>query len=220
MRLASLNSVSARRLFLSVGLFSLMALATGPSLAQTAETAKLTDLMVAGPLGDKQLGKDDAPVTIVEYASLTCVHCASFHTGTMAQLKERYIDTGKVRLIFREFPFDPLSTAASMVARCAPEPRYFPLIDLFFKQQQDWAGSAKPIEALLAIGRQAGFTQESFEACLKNQAVYDGINAVKQRGVDVLKVSSTPTFFINGVKSAGNKSIEEMEKLIEPHLKK
>lgn len=193
----------------------------GIALAQQAKSqAKTPDaLMQAGPLGDKALGKDDAPVTIIEYASLTCGHCANFHQRTFPALKEKYIDTGKVRLIFREFPLDPLSTAASMMARCSAEQRYFPLVSVLFQQQPQWAGSDKPLDALLAIARQAGFTQESFEACLKNQSVYDGLNAVKKRGAEVHGVNSTPTFFINGQVRRGDMSLEELEKVIEPLLK-
>ena len=189
--------------------------------AATAEASGLAkELLTPGPLGDKAIGKADAPVTIVEYASLTCSHCANFHTGTYKELKEKLIDTGKVRLIFREFPLDPLSTAASMMARCAPEARYFPLVDVLFQQQRNWAGSEKPLEELLAIARQAGFTQESFEACLKNQSVYDGLNEAKKRGAEKFGVNSTPTFFINGQIRRGDVSFEELSKLIEPHLPK
>ncbi|KAF0230353.1 MAG: hypothetical protein FD175_1675 [Beijerinckiaceae bacterium] len=177
-------------------------------------------LLQPGPLGDKILGKDDAPVTIVEYASLTCSHCANFHANTFSALKEKYIDTGKVRLIFREFPLDPLSTAASMMARCSTEQRYFPLVSVLFAQQRQWAGSDKPLDELLAIARQAGFTQESFEACLKDQKIYEGLNDVKKRGAEVHGVNSTPTFFINGEIRRGDMSIEEIDKVIELILKK
>lgn len=193
----------------------------GSTPASASESGTdMAALMQAGPLGDKVMGNADAPVTVVEYASLTCIHCANFHTRTLPALKERYIDTGKVRLVFREFPFDPLSTAASMLARCTTEQRYFPLIDVFYKQFETWTGSQAPLDELRKIASLAGFTQESFEVCLKDQKVYDGINDAKKRGADVLGVSSTPTFFINGQKTSGFKSIEEFEKLLEPHLKK
>jgi protein-disulfide isomerase len=181
--------------------------------------AEIAGLLQPGPLGDRVIGKPDAPVTIVEYASLTCSHCANFHQVTYPALKEKYIDTGKVRLIFREFPLDPLSTAASMIARCAPEPRYFPLVSVLFQQQRGWAGSDKPLEELLTIARQAGFTQETFDACLKNQSIYDGLNDVKKRGAEVFGVNSTPTFFVNGQVRRGDATLEELEKLIEPLLK-
>lgn len=195
-----------------------------PPAQQASQTANpravdSTGLLQPGPLGDRILGKADAPVTIVEYASLTCSHCANFHERTYPAFKEKYIDTGKVRLVFREFPLDPLSTAASMIARCAPEPRYFPIVTVLFQQQRAWAGSEKPLEELLAIARQAGFSQESFDACLKNQSVYDGLNEVKKRGSEVFGVNSTPTFFINGEIRRGDLSLAELESLIAPHLK-
>jgi protein-disulfide isomerase len=223
-RLPLLTGCRSRRSLagaLLAGAVALGVAAPGIALAQAKKTdpAKMAELLKASALGDKVLGKEEAPVTIIEYASLTCSHCAAFHEGTLPALKEKYIDTGKVRLIFREFPFDPLSTAASMIARCSTEQRYFPLVSVFFKQQQGWAGSDKPLDALLAIARQAGFTQESFEACLKDQKIYDGLNEQKKRGAEVHEVTATPTFFINGEKKSGNMPIEDFDKLLEPLLK-
>lgn len=191
--------------------------AEAPASKPSATSAAL---LQAGALGDKVLGKDDAPVTIIEYASLTCSHCANFHEKSFPALKEKYIDTGKVRLIFREFPLDPLSTAASMMARCSTEQRYFPLVSVLFQQQRQWAGSEKPLDELLAIARQAGFTQESFEACLKDQKIYEGLNEMKKRGAEVHGVNSTPTFFINGEVRRGDMSVEEIDKVMELLLKK
>jgi len=212
---------SSRR-FMLAGFAALgLAFSSAAALAQAASpTVSIADLMVAGPLGDKSMGDEKAPVTIVEYASLTCIHCSNFHNEVVPQLKAKYIESGKVRLIFREFPFDPLSTAASMLARCAPEARYWPMIDVFYRSFDSWTRAEKPLDAMLAIARQAGFTQESFEACLKNQSVYDGINAQRKRGSEVLGVSSTPTLFINGQRVVGGRSIEELEKIIEPLLNK
>jgi protein-disulfide isomerase len=206
-----------RNVLQSAALAAALAAMPVAALAQQGKTPEA--LLQAGPLGDKVLGKDDAPVTIIEYASLTCGHCANFHTRTFPALKEKYIDTGKVRMIFREFPLDPLSTAASMMARCSSEQRYFPLVTMLFQQLPQWAGSDKPLDALLAIARQAGFTQESFEACLKNQSVYDGLNTAKKRGAEVHGVNSTPTFFINGQIRRGDMSIEDLDKVLEPLLK-
>ena len=185
-----------------------------PALAQAAPA----DLMVAGPLGEMALGAENAPVTIIEYASMTCPHCATFHEKTYPELKKRYIDTGKVRFIFREFPLDPLAAAGFMLARCAGKDKYFPLIETLFQKQREWVVQ-KPLAPLLAIAKQAGFTQESFEKCLANQQVLDGIDNVRQRAVQKLNVSSTPTFFINGKIARGALSIEEIEKQIEPYLK-
>ena len=149
------------------------------------------------------LGKDDAPVTIVEYASMTCPHCAHFHKTTLPELKTKYIDTGKARLIFREFPFDPRAEAGFMLARCSND-NYFPMIEVLFKQQESWAGVQDAKEALLQISKLAGFSQESFEACLTDQKLLEDVRAVRERGSKEFGVDSTPTFFINGKQISGS----------------
>jgi protein-disulfide isomerase len=174
--------------------------------------------MAPGALPDRVLGNADAPVTIIEYASLTCPHCAQFATTTFPELKKRYIDTGKVRFIYRDFPLDQLAAAGSMLAHCAPAERYFDVIDALFHQQKKWAVN-KPLPPLLAIAKQAGFTQQSFEACLSNQKLLDDLEKGRDRAAKQFGVSSTPTFFINGQIQRGGMSIEELEKLIQPHLK-
>src|SRR6185312_11797739 len=178
-------------------------------------------LMKKAALPDMVMGDANAPVTIIEYASMTCPHCAHFQETTFPELKKRYIDTGKVRYIFREFPLDNLAAAAFMLARCASvddKGRYFALIDNLFRQQRQWAVE-KPIPPLMAIAKQAGFTEQSFNACLANQQVLDGIESIRQRAVDKFKVQSTPTFFINGTSYPGALSIDEMAKVIDPYLK-
>ena len=188
------------------------------SLPALAQNVSVQDLSVQGPLGDVALGPETAKVTIVEYASLTCSHCAAFHKGTWPELKKRYLDTGKVRFTLREFPLDPLATAGFMLARCDGNAKYYPISDLLFEQQRNWAFSDKPLDALRALMRQAGFSQEKFDACLRDQKLYDAVNAVKNRGVEQFNVDSTPTFFINGQRHAGNMSIDELEKVIKPLL--
>ncbi|WP_273725603.1 DsbA family protein [Brucella gallinifaecis] len=185
------------------------------SAEASVDAAKVAE---AGKLKDMVYGKADAPVTIVEYASLTCSHCADFAVNTFPTIKEKYIDTGKAKLIFREFPFDPRATAAFMLARCAPEDRYFPMIEVFFKQQQQWAGAADGEAALLQIAKLAGFTQESFKACLTNQQVLDDVRATMERGSQEFGVNATPTFFINGQKYAGALSVDEMSAIIDKLL--
>ena len=194
--------------------------AAPPAVAETpaAPTAEGDDLMVAGPLGEKWLGSADAPVTIIEYASMTCSHCQRFHTTTYPTLKTKYIDTGKVRFIFREFPLDSLAAGAIMLARCAPGDNYFPIVELLFEHQREWAFVEKPLDALFGFMRQAGFTQESFRACLSNQEVLDGVSWVRDRAAEKFGVESTPSFFINGKKYAGALEIEELDKIIEPLL--
>lgn len=186
-----------------------------PALAQSPSPA---DLAVAGPLGDIIQGKDDAPVTIIEYASMTCTHCATFHNITYPVLKTKYIDTGKVKYILREFPLDPLAAGAFMLARCAGKDKYHPLVEILFQKQKDWVVQ-KPIEPLMAIAKQAGFTEESFNACLQDQKLLEGIEQVRTRAAEKLGVNSTPTFFINGRVHRGALTIEELEKQIAPLLR-
>jgi protein-disulfide isomerase len=195
-----------------------------PVLAQRKKAAgpsevSVEELMKPGPLPDLILGKDDAPITIVEYASMTCGHCANFHNTVFPVLKEKYIDTGKVRFIMREFPLDNLAAAASMLARCAGGEKTFPLISVLFARQEEWAfvrGDPRP--ELFKFAKQAGFTQESFDKCLADQKLLDEVTAVRTRGTDTFGVSSTPTFFINGKKLAGG-SLEDFEKAFASILK-
>jgi protein-disulfide isomerase len=191
---------------------------SGPAQAETVPAA---ELMQPEALPDMVMGSDKAKVTIIEYASMTCPHCAHFQDTTFPELKKRYIDTGKVRYIFREFPLDNLAAAAFMLARCAGEKdsgKYFAMVDTLFRQQLTWAVE-KPLPPLLAIAKQAGFSQQTFDACLANQKILDGIEAVRQRAIDKFKVQSTPTFFINGNLVAGAMSIDEIAKLIDAQLK-
>jgi protein-disulfide isomerase len=192
-----------------------LVLTSPPALAQNVAPA---DLAAPGPLGDVALGPADAKVTIIEYASMTCPHCAAFHQETWPELKKRWVDTGKVRFVLREFPLDPLATAGFMLARCDGESKYYPIVDLLFSQQRAWAYAERPLDALRQMMKQAGFSQEKFDSCLKDQKLYDAVNAVKNRGMDVFKVESTPTFFINGQRHPGNLSIDEIEKVIKPIL--
>ncbi len=184
---------------------------------ESAGNVDMAELLKPGALPDKQLGKDDAKVTIVEYASMTCPHCAHFAATTFPELKTKYIDTGKARYILREFPFDPSAEAGFMLARCAKD-NYFPMVDVLFKQQANWVGVNNTKDALLQISKLAGFTQESFEACLTDQKLLDDVRSVQKRGADEFKVDSTPTFFINGKTYKGALSIEEVSAIIDPML--
>lgn len=223
----------SRRDFVSgVSIIALCA-ATGTTLAAPmtawaqasgSATVPLADLAEPSPLGDMVLGKEDAPVTIIEYASMTCPHCAHFATNTFPKLKEKYIDTGKVRFIFREFPLDPLAAAASMLARCVDKDKFFSVLELLFHTQAQWAVQ-NPLEPLFSAAKQAGYTREAFESCIdtrnneNSRKILSGIESTRNRGADKLKVASTPTFFINGKRVAGALSIEEMDKEIAPYLK-
>ncbi|MGA8497247.1 MAG: DsbA family protein, partial [Xanthobacteraceae bacterium] len=160
------------------------------------------DLAHAGPAGDVMIGSDKAPVTVIEYASMTCPHCAHFEETTLPELKKRYIDTGKVRYVMREFPLDALAAAGFMLARCAGPDKYESVVETLFAKQPDWV-IQQPIPPLMAIAKQFGFTEESFNACLANQKVLDGIQEVRDRASEKLGVDSTPTFFVNGKKLSG-----------------
>jgi protein-disulfide isomerase len=190
-----------------------------PSVAAPAPSGKvdMAKLLEEGSLPEMTLGEADAPVTIVEYASMTCSHCASFHTDTLPTIKEKYIDTGKARLIFREFPFDPRAEAGFMLARCSDD-KYFAMVDVLFKQQRNWAAADNAREALLQIARLGGFSQESFEACLTDQALLDNVRAVRLRGANDFGIDATPTFFINGNKYSGALKVDEMSAIIDSLL--
>ncbi len=187
----------------------------GDALAQTVSPA---DLAQEGPLGDVVEGSADAPVTIIEYASMTCSHCAHFATTTYPELKKKYIDTGKVKYILREFPLDPLAAGAFMLARCAGKDKYYPMVEMLFQKQKDWVVQ-NPIPPLLSLAKQAGFTQESFESCLKDQKILEGIETTRTYGAEKLGVNSTPTFFINGKVFRGAMTIDELDKQLQPLLK-
>ena len=193
-----------------------------PALAQHKKgpaEVSVDELMKPGPLPELSLGSADAPITVVEYASMTCGHCAHFHNTVFPLLKEKYIDTGKVHFIMREFPLDNLAVAASMLARCAGGEKTFPLISALFAKQEEWAfvhGDPRP--ELLKLAKQAGFTKESFDKCLTDQKLLEKIEAVRARAAKVFGVKATPTFFINGKKLDGV-TLEDFEKAFAPILK-
>jgi protein-disulfide isomerase len=186
--------------------------------ATSVSLAQAMDLNAEQALPDIVLGDENAPVTIIEYASMTCPHCANFNNNTLPVIKEKYIDTGKVKLILREFPFDPRAVAAAMLARCAAPEHHYALIDVLFKRQREWAQAPDPRPVLLQIARFAGFSQETFEACLKSQELLDNVRKVQEKGADDYGVESTPTLFINGDKHTGALSPDELSKIIDSKL--
>ena len=213
---------SNSKLIIAVGVLAVIAAAFYfyNNSGSTGGGGKLAGMSEIAP-DEHILGSADAPLTIYEYASMTCSHCANFHSNTLPAIKKKYIDTGKVRLVFREFPVsnqDMRSIAAFMLARCADEDKYFPMVDLMFKKQDEWARADDPTPVLLNIAKFAGFTQESFSACLKNQTVMDRVLEVKNKASDNYDVSGTPTFFIDGKKQVGNRSVEDFSKLLDDAL--
>lgn len=188
-------------------------------LALAADTVPMEDLMKPGDLKELTLGPPDAKVVVVEYASMTCGHCARFHETVFPKLKEQYIDTGKIQFVMREFPLDNLAAAASMLARCSGDDKAFPMISVLFDKQEDWAYvKSNPVPALMEIAKQAGFTKESFEACLKDDELLKKIMARREKAASQFGVNSTPTFFVNGTKLTGATTIEDFSKVIDPLL--
>lgn len=172
-------------------------------------------LMEEGPLADIVMGNADAPNVIVEYASMTCPHCANFYTNVFPEVKEKYIDTGKAKFVFREFPLDGLAVAASMLARCAGDDRFYPMIDGLFETQETWAVPGEDgKEKLLLIAKQAGFSQEKFDECLADKELFDKIVAVRKKAHEEYGVESTPSFFVNGKRLKGV-AFENFEAAIE-----
>ncbi len=192
-------------------------LTAGPAAAQTVEQAKLM-APEASPLPVQALGDPKAPVTIIEYASATCSHCADFYVKTFPTLKKTYIDTGKVHFIFREFPFEPVATAAFMLARCMPPDKYEAMIGTLFETQRAWAFGGDPAAGLLTIAKQAGMSQDEFEKCLSDKDLAEKIQESARYGNQELGINATPTFFINGKKVSGALSAEEFAKEIDPLL--
>src|SRR6202023_515500 len=173
-------------------------------------------------LPDMALGPKDASVTVTEYASMTCPHCAAFNENVFPKIKAAYIDTNKIRYVFREFPLDIKAAAGSMLSRCIAKDdagKYFAVTDLLFKQQSDWV-MKNTTETLTRIGKQARLSEQNVEDCLKDQALLDKIAADQKYAAEVLKVDSTPTFFINGEKIKGEASFEAFDKVIKPLLKR
>lgn len=209
--------MSTRRTMMLGSVAAAAALSAGmPARAQTS--LNMAEVLAAAnpALPDLLYGSADAKVTIIEYASTTCSHCARFHNEVFPELKAKYVDTGKVRFIFRNFVLNPLDTAASMLSYCGPAERRGAFIEFLFKQQERWAFTNTPLDALLTAARQAGFTQESFNACLQRQDLYVALNATKDKAADGFKINSTPTLIINGQVHRGALTMAELDRILQP----
>ncbi|MCK6454027.1 MAG: DsbA family protein [Alphaproteobacteria bacterium] len=191
----------------SAGTLAANATPAGTTAVATQQTAAATQvaqgLMPELKPDDMVLGSPDAKVTIVEYASLTCPHCARFHKDTLPQIKKEFIDTGKVKLVYRDFPFDEASFRAAMVARCAGKEKFYGFIDALFSTQDSWTREADWKAALARIAKLGGMSQETFDKCLADKSVEEPILAKRLEASQKLGVDSTPTFFINGEKVGG-----------------
>lgn len=171
----------------------------------------------AGPpitTDDRILGKPDAPITIVEFASLTCPHCADFDANTLPKLKAAWIDTGKARLVFKDFPLDQAAVRAAMLARCAPPEQFYPFIDALFHSQTTWATGGKVDTALGKLAKLSGMTDDQFAACMKDEAVQKRVLDSRLQAEQQYKVESTPTFFVNGVQIVGAQPYAEFERVL------
>ena len=215
--------ITRRAFTAALSLTGLAALAGVTPFRLIADAIAQSGPDVAKPvsLPDMALGPANAPVTITEFASMTCPHCAAFNETVFPKIKSEYIDTGKIRYVFREFPLDIKAAAGAMLARCIAKDdagKYFAVIDMLFKQQNDWV-LKNTTETLIRIGKQAGLSQQAVEDCLKDQALLDKIAADQKYASEVLKVDSTPTFFINGDKIKGEASFGEFDKRIKSLLK-
>jgi protein-disulfide isomerase len=182
----------------------------GPAEVPVAELMK-----PPGDLPEIVLGPAEAKVTIVEYASLSCGHCAAFHKNVLPELKTKYIDTGKIRLIMRDHPGNDRAVAGAMLARCLPNDKAYPLIDALFKLQDQWAFvKESPLPKLLEIAKQAGFTEESFNKCLTDDKLLKTINGNFETALTKFGVRATPTFFVNGKRLQGAPTIDSFDKAI------
>ncbi|MGD0634806.1 MAG: DsbA family protein [Beijerinckiaceae bacterium] len=208
-----------RRLLKGLAAALLLGASSPLALAQNTKVP-VDELMAPEALPDIVQGKADAPVTIVEYASMTCTHCAAFHAETYPSLIKNYVETGKVKFILREFPLDPLATAGFMLARCEGPDKRTAVVDLLFSQQKNWAFIDKPLDGLQTVLKVTGLSQQNFETCLKDQKLFDQIMEVRDRGSQKFGVSATPTFFINGIKLSGGQTPDSMAKIIDPLLPK
>lgn len=200
-----------RRNFVTAALLA----GTIPLWTTQLRAASPEELLKPGPLPEQSFGSADAPVTVIEYASLTCPHCRTFHVNTWPAVKEKYVDTGKVRFIMREFPFDPRASGGFMLARCAGEDRWYPIVDLLYRSQDSWARVPDSVAALKSLMGMTGMSGEQVEACLRDQDMLEKVTAVMEAGKSY-GVDSTPTFFINGEKTTGALNIQQFSEIVDP----
>ena len=178
------------------------------------DTAKL--LAPAGDYVDHIAGNENAPVTVIEYASPTCPHCAAFSNDVLDSFVAAYVDTGKVKLIVRPFVRNVLDAAVFMLAEAAGKDNFHNVLSTYFRTQATWAASDKPRDAILEISKQLGFTQESFDAALTNQALFTGMEAVREQALNDFGLAGTPTFYVNGKTLSGDKTLEQLAAEIDP----
>jgi protein-disulfide isomerase len=184
-----------------------------PTPTPVAATTTDAKALLAAQPTDHVLGDSKAPITIIEYASLTCPHCAAFEVLTLPELKKKWIDTGKVKLIYRDFPLDQNAAKAAQIAECAGNDRYFAVIDLMFRGQPQWAAASDPVAEVGKSVRIAGMSDDDVKACLANDKIADAVVA-DFRGGESIGVNSTPTLFINGELYSGPRTIEDLDNVL------
>jgi len=194
-----------------------------PAVPATALAQSAIAAAVAKPvsLPDMAIGSENAPITITEYSSMSCPHCAAFGQNVFPMLRSKYIDTGKVRFVFREFPLDIKAAAASILARCigkGDSEKYLAAVEMLFKLQDQLMAQTKA--TLLYVGRQHGMSEEDVKTCEEDKAQFDKLNADQQYAVREVKIAATPTFFVNDMRLQGSMSFEELEERIKPLLAK
>ncbi|HQS18505.1 DsbA family protein [Reyranella sp.] len=189
--------------------FGTRAPASGPPPVAAASAPSKAGLEAVQP-GDHVLGDANAPITVIEYASLTCSHCAHFHTQVLPEIKKKWIDTGKVKLVYRDFPLDQIAAKAAQIAECAGNDKYFGVLDIIFRGQPQWATAADPLAELAKPLRIAGMGENEIKACLANEAMSNAVIKDYQGG-EAMGVNSTPTLFINGQLYRGARSVEELD---------
>ena len=202
-------------LFALIGFVVLNMVSANPAEA-AAPRAQLADAQAGLSItkDDQILGNANAPITIIEYASLTCPHCAHFANEVLPELKKKWIDTGKAKLVLRDYPLDEPALRAAMIARCAPPDRYYAYIDTFFGSQEKWVTARDYRDALARLVKLGGMSREEFDNCLKNTALENKIVEGRLIASKELDVNSTPTFFINGTRFTGAPTVEEFDKVL------
>ena len=201
--------------FALLGILSLLLVSPGsPEAAAPYQMLANAQGVLQITKDDRILGSPEAPITIVENASLTCPHCAHFANDVLPEIKKEWIDTGKAKLVLRDFPLDEPALRAAMITRCAPPNRYYAFADTFFAAQEKWVRSSDYREALARLAKLGGMGQEEFDACLANTALENKIVEGRLKASQELNVDSTPTFFVNGSKLAGAPTAEEFQKLL------
>lgn len=183
------------------------------------ENPTLADIMKPGPLPERAMGRADAPVTLIEYASLTCPYCRTFHEKVLADIKKQYIDKGQVRLIVREFPIGKTAGAATIVNRCIREDKYFALLHRFLVEQKTWVSQEVRRDAIYEVARKEGMTRAQFDACFEDKQLVEGLKQVKERGRQ-LGVVGTPTFFVQDVKLRTSPSVEDLKRALDAAIAK